>query len=183
MFGEGAGHAFGSDALRYRFPDLPDGLRTPPGFRAVVESAAQRLMEHAFLLGPADETGMPAEFHEARAAMTQDVEYAHGETELAARLVEHGYAKKEKLDRAIVANELGDILRTVVEALVRGGIDPDRFIDTLGRDGLTAFVRDLPTRAVTMDLRRDKHAQAQQRWEPNDLNDVVGLPSPRSTSM
>ncbi len=25
-------------------------------------------------------------------------------------------------------------------------------------------------------LRRDKHAQGEQRWEPNDLNDIVSLP-------
>jgi hypothetical protein len=49
-------------------------------------------------------------------------------------------------------------------------------VDTLGRDGLTAFLGDFPTRSVTLDLRRDKHAQGQQQWEPNDLNDMVALP-------
>jgi hypothetical protein len=61
-------------------------------------------------------------------------------------------------------------------ALSPQGGGPDQSVDTLGRDGLTAFLGDLPTRSVTLDLRRDKHAQGQQQWEPNDLNDMVALP-------
>ncbi len=107
---------------------------------------------------------------------TQDHQFAQARAEFARRLAEHGYDKKDKLDRAMLANELVDILAPANEALARARFDPDWFVDALGRDGLTGFVRNLPTRSVTLDLLWDKHAQGQENWEPNDLNDVVYLP-------
>ncbi len=75
----------------------------------------------------------------------------------------------------MLANEIVDILAPIHESLARAGIDPDAFLGALGRNGPTAFVQDLPTRSVTVDLLRARASQ--QKWEPNDLNDVVYLPA------
>ncbi len=155
---------------------LPDGVEVPPGWRTTADKTMEQVLEHALLLGPPPEMQATPEHQALMARMTQDNQFASGRADLAKRLAEHGFDKKDKLDRAMLANELVDILAPVNDALARARIDPDRFIDALGRDGLTAFVRDLPTRSVTVDLLRDKHAQGQQKWEPNDLNDVVYLP-------
>ncbi len=176
VFGQGITHAAGGGIRTDGRLELPPGLPAPPGYLAQAEAAMQATLEYCMLLGPSPEMEASPELQAIKAAMTQDVEYARGQTDLAAQLIEHGFSKKEKLDRAMLATELRDILPPVLEALHRAELDPDRFMDTLGRDGLTAFIRDLPTRSVTLDLRRDKHAQGQQPWEPNDLNDIVGLP-------
>lgn len=176
VFGVGAGHAFGGGIDTAGRLRLPEGAVVPPGWRTAMDSAMQQVLEHALLTGPPPEMQASAEHQQLLARMTQDHQFAEGRADLARRLAEQGYDKKDKLDRAMLAGELVDILAPVNDALARAGIDPDRFIDALGRDGLTAFIRDLPTRAVTVDLLRDKHAQGQQKWEPNDLNDVVYLP-------
>jgi len=176
VFGRGVNHAIGGGLRTDGRFELPEKFVVPPGFRSQADAVLRSVLEYFMLVGPPPDMELSQEFYDARAAMTQDVSYSQGETDLAARLVEHGFAKQEKLNRAMHATELGDILRPVVEALLRAGINPDHFIDTLGREGLTTFVQDLPTRAVTTKLRKDKHAQGQQRWEPNDLNDIVSLP-------
>jgi len=176
VLGKGVGHAAGGGIRTDGRLDLPPGLTLPDGYRAQAEEAMQATLEYFMLLGPSPEMDATPELQAIKAAMTQDAQYAQGETDLAARLIEHGFSKGEKLGRAMSATELRDILPPLLEALSLADVDPDRFMDTLGRDGLTAFLGDLPTRSVTLDLRRDKHAQGQQQWEPNDLNDMVGLP-------
>ncbi len=176
VFGVGVGHAFGGGLDTTGQLHLPDGVDPPPGWRAAADRAMQRVLEHATLLGPPPELQASAEHQALLARMTQDDQFARGRADLARRLAEHGYDKKDRLDRAMLANELVDIRAPLHEALARARIDPDRLIDVLGRDGLTAFLRDLPTRSVTIDLLRDKRAQGQQKWEPNDLNDLVYLP-------
>lgn len=106
--------------------------------------------------------------------MTQDSTFADAENALAARLIEHGFGKGPKLERAMLATEFRDILPPLLEALARGFIDPDQFFG-MEQDWLRAFLLDLPSRAVTLEMRRRKHAEPQQAWEPNDLNDIVGL--------
>ena len=176
VFGVGADHAFGGGIDVGRILSLHEGLPLPAGVRSQIEAEMRAAAEHALLLGPAPDDPAGAEHRRLMALMTQDAEFAAGRAALAARLTEQGYDKKERLDRAMLASQLQDILRPVVEALVHADIEPDSFFDTLGRDGLTAFLRDLPSRAVTIDLLRDKHAQGEQAWDPNDLNDVVSLP-------
>ncbi|MGX5653243.1 hypothetical protein ACWKWC_00520 [Geodermatophilus nigrescens] len=77
-----------------------------------------------------------------------------------------------------VLEDLRDIYPAVVEALLRAGLDPEDFPGLLGARGLLEFVDDLPTRYVTNVLRRAKHVQLQQPWEPNDFIDIVALPVP-----
>lgn len=136
----------------------------------------QQALELGLLLGPPPSVQRSAEHRALLDRMTQDSDFATARAALAGRLAEHGWDKKRRLDQAMLANELVDILEPVNDALARAGLDLSGFAETLGRDGLKAFLRDLPTRSVTFDLLRDKHAQGQQKWEPNDLNDVVYLP-------
>lgn len=176
VFGVGVGHALGSGIETAGRLRLPDGVDIPAGYRAQLDAALQATLEYAALLGPTPDMQNTDEHRALLARMTQDMQFARGRAELAERLTEHGFDGKERLDRAMLATQLQDILEPVIQALVHAGIHPDWFFKTMGQEGLTEFVKDLPTRAVTVDLLRDKHAQGQQTWEPNDLNDVVTLP-------
>ncbi len=176
VFGVGVGHAFGGGIDTSGRLQLPDGIELPPGALAAANAFVQQALELGLLLGPPPSMHRCDEQRALLDRMTQDKDFATARAALAGRLTEHGWDKKGRLDQAMLPNELVDILEPVNAALVLAGLDPSRFPEALGRDGLTAFLRDLPTRAVTFDLLRDKHAQEQQKWERNDLNDVVYLP-------
>lgn len=176
VFGVGAAHAFGKDSLRtVGRLQLPKDILLPPGWRSTLDQRMQQTLEYGMLLGLHPQQEATVEHQALLARMTQDEQFATARTELARQLTEHGFDKKDKLNRALFANEYVDILDPLLKALLRAGINPDRFFEQ-GQDGLIEFLRGVPTRSVTYDLMRDKHAQGQQKWEPNDLNDVVYLP-------
>lgn len=175
VFERGIDHALGGRLEESRI-ELPEGLTVPPGYLAQVNETLRLVLETVALTGPPPGMTLPPGYAEVIAAMTQDREYAAHENDLAALMAEHGHNKGDRLDRAVLGTELRDISRPVVEALVRADIDPQSFVDVLGREGLASFLDDLPSRAVTTSMRRRKHAETQQRWEQNDLNDVVSLP-------
>lgn len=109
---------------------------------------------------------------------TIPVRYASFEARLAQDMTAHGIRSPSNRDDAIRRSDLADIWPAVLQALMRAGIDPQRFVKTLGDSGLAAFVDDLPTRWVTNLLRRGKHRQGQQKWIGTDFADVVALPVP-----
>lgn len=81
-----------------------------------------------------------------------------------------------RIDDAVRASDFADIRPAVVRALDRIGLPYDEFMDGLTVGQFLAFIDDLPTRFVTNTLRSAKHRQTQQRWERNDLVDIVALP-------
>lgn len=171
VFGRGVNHAVGGGLAPVGL-DLP--LDVPPGVRANLDQHFSEFLEAQLLLGPHDFSALPPAVTEIMHKMTQDVEFATGSAALEARMATEGYGKGQRLRRVVAATELRDILRPVLEALLRAGLDPDEFIDE-GRDALTAFIDELPTRSLTGALRYDKFA-GKQAWEPNDLDDIVSLP-------
>lgn len=80
------------------------------------------------------------------------------------------------LEVAVCASDLGGIQTAVTEALARIDITWNDFIDRSTPADLISFMDDLPTRYVTNVMRAAKLRQTQQRWEPNDFNDIVALP-------
>jgi hypothetical protein len=176
VFGRGIEHAVGGGITTAGWLRLPEGAVLRSGRRAQAEAVMQEAMEYALLLGAPPPLQQSSGYQEIIAQMTQDRQFAEGQDVLAAKLTQTGMDKKTRLDQALHAYELGDLLDPLTEALVLAGLDPNAFVESLLAGGLVEFVRSLPTRAVVVDLYRDKHAQGQQKWEPNDLLDLVGLP-------
>ena len=84
----------------------------------------------------------------------------------------------DAIDIAVRVVDFGDIRPAVVTALGRIGMTYEHFMERIGGAGLIHFVDDLPTRHVTNVLRSAKQRQGQQRWEPNDIIDIVAPPVP-----
>jgi len=171
VFGRGVNHAVGGGLTNLGL-DMPGALA--PGVRAELDQAYSDFLEEQLLLGPHDFSALPAGVLAIMDKMTQDVEFAEGSAALEERMATSGYGRGERLRRVVSATELRDILRPLIEALSRSGLDPDGFIDS-GREAMSTFIDELPTRSLTSALRYDKFA-SQQAWEPNDLDDIVALP-------
>lgn len=150
----------------------PRGI--PPGLKTRLQAELNEALEEALLrAGPAAHATAGVDLSKSDHA-ERFVKY---EVSLALAIANAG-VKGSALYDTIRTSDLRDIYPAVVEALVRAGLDPDVFPGLLGRRGLLEFVDDLPTRYVTNVLRRSKHVQRQQRWEPNDFIDIVALPVP-----
>ena len=80
------------------------------------------------------------------------------------------------IEVAVRASDLGSIRTPVTEALQRIGITWEGFVGSSSPTELMTFMDDLPTRYVTNVMRSAKLRQTQQKWEPNDFNDIVSLP-------
>lgn len=80
------------------------------------------------------------------------------------------------LELAVRASDLGGIRTAVTEGLERIGMTWEDFIDRMPPSELVRFIDDLPTRYVTNVMRSSKLRQTQQKWEPNDFNDIAALP-------
>lgn len=67
-----------------------------------------------------------------------------------------------------------DIKAPLEAAPGRAAVTLDEFT-ALGRQGLTDFMFDLPSRVALLELMWRQHADLQTKWKPNDLNDLVYL--------
>lgn len=170
-FGRGLRHIAGG---RMEWPalEIPEG--TPPGLEAQLQATLNEVLEEQLLrAGPAAHAAAGFDLSESDHA-ERFVEF---EVSLASAIANAG-VKGSALYDSIRMSDLRDIYPAVVEALLRAGLDPEDFPGLLGARGLLEFVDDLPTRYVTNVLRRAKHMQRQQPWEPNDFIDIVALPVP-----
>lgn len=170
IFGFGAAHAFGQSSLAYTTP--PEAATLPPNVRAAFEREATIMSETAALIGPPDNF-MP-EVRDVIQARPFSREYAAAENELSQRLAAQGYGRGERLTDAVTATVLRDIREPLYDALRRAPVTEDEFF-ALGREGFKRLIGRLPSRRVTVEMRRARHANPQKRWEPNDLNDVSAL--------
>ena len=172
-FGPGVRH-FTSGNATFPMPDLAaqgeDRKPIPPEQAAEFEVVFGRIFE-AELLRAGPEL-IPAEL--ASAAADIDQRYVDYENTVAANIRGRNLAG-ELLELAVRASDLGGIQEAVTEALTRLDLTWDGFIADLGPAGLQGFMDDLPTRYVTNVMRSAKLRQAEQPWEPNDFNDVLGL--------
>lgn len=171
LFGQGMRH-IATNRLEWPGFEVPAG--SPPGLKAQLQTGLTEALEEKLLrAGPAAHASAGVDLSESDHA-ERFVEY---ETSLAAAIAKAG-VKGSILYDTIRVSDLRDIYPAVVKALLRAGIDPDVFPSLLGDGGLLEFVDDLPSRYVTNVLRRSKHGQRQQLWEPNDFIDIVALPIP-----
>ncbi|MGO9900997.1 MAG: hypothetical protein ACLP0J_15190 [Solirubrobacteraceae bacterium] len=99
--------------------------------------------------------------------------FAAAQAELQRRFKQDG-TRKDEIRRAVAVSMLMDIKEPLEAALGRAAVTLDEFT-ALGRQGLTDFMFDLPSRVALLELTWRQHADLQTKWKPNDLNDLVYL--------
>lgn len=175
VFGIGMSHI--SDG-RINWPELdlsllPDGGATlPDGVRSLMQDAVNGVVERQLLrIGPDNlrSTGFDP------STSDHGTRFVEWENSVADKIREQGL-KGNRVDMAVRASDLVDILPAVLVALDRLGMPCQDFFTRLGAAGIFEFMDDLPTRDVTSVMRAAKHRQDEQPWEPNDFVDIVALP-------
>lgn len=143
--------------LRQAHPDLDDAR------------AIDRI--DALLLAGPEEDLPTAELRQPPLQFAED--FADAQTELQGRFKQEG-THKDEIRRAVAASMLLDIKEPLDAALGRATVTLDEFTG-LGRQGLTEFMFDLPSRAALLELMWRQHGDLQTKWKGNDLNDLVYL--------
>lgn len=175
VFGTGLAHitAGAVNLPPFDFSKLPDdGAVLSPRDLAAVNLIYNQLVERELLrMGP--ETVRAAGFDPAETEFGK--RFVDYENSIAAAIRERGLTG-DLVDVAVRASDLGSIKSDATEALLRIGITWEGFEAWLNPANLMSFMDDLPTRYVTNVMRSAKLRQNQQKWEPNDFNDIVALP-------
>lgn len=174
-FGLGTGHITGGDVTLPPFnpSELPNsGVGLAASDLVKVESIFKDRVERELLrVGP--NPLKAAGFDPSNSELAK--RYVEHENTIAASIREKKVTG-EMFELAVRASDLGDIQPAVTEALERIDLTWAGFLEALGPSGVVSFVDDLPTRYVTNLMRSAKLWQNQQKWEPNDLNDILALP-------
>jgi hypothetical protein len=97
--------------------------------------------------------------------------FASGQEDLRDRIVGLG---RERLEDAMTAAAIVDILDPLLAACVQLDIEPGRLFEG-GMDGLDHLIQAMPSRWVEREMRKMRHSNPQKMWESNDLNDVTAL--------
>lgn len=58
--------------------------------------------------------------------------------------------------------------------MLRASVNPERFIE-LGKDGMAAFLYDLPVASAVFEIRYRRHRDPALTWTRQDLNDLHAL--------
>lgn len=169
IFGKGANHAFNTDIFTYEAPDEWEGLPLQAELRAVATVLGSTRMEFEILAGWSSSEKMRVELSE-HTRLTGS-KFASGQQDLRDRIVEMG---RGRLEDAMTATAIADILEPLLTVCARLGVDPRRLFDG-GMEVLGPLVRAIPSRWVEREMRRLRHANPQKQWEGNDLNDVTAL--------
>jgi hypothetical protein len=167
VFGYGLRHAANDDAFQFL---LPDDISIDNETRIEFERELDGDWERAMLRGPAVNTPLP--WLDTHAHRNVEQTYQQSEQALSQSLKGSGWGKGDELRRVMLASGLIDILEPLLQALQRAQITPDDFF-ALDADGATAFLRDVRSRWVLFEMRRDLHARGQH--EEGDVRDMAAL--------
>ncbi len=168
IFGHGVGHAFGSEEYRYH---VPEESKLDPETKAMIEVRFQQVLEESVIRGPVQD--FPYAGIDPRDDQGMSQRHSDGERDLGVqirRLNRYGNDFRE----AWIARTLAELAPQVTEALLRAGISPTAWVD-LGRDGMTAFLEDLPVAHAVFEIRYRRHRDPALPWRPQDLLDMHGL--------
>ncbi len=169
VFGVGIAHAFANPDFKYR---LPEEVRVDAYTKARLEEQATLLLEHAVLAGPPQ--GVPVPGMEDDHYRLYGQRYVEAEQRIAEGLRQHDPRRLHLADW-IAASEIIDILQPLNEAFARAPIAKQESAELETAGGMTGLLMDLPSRAVTYELRRLRQQSRDTKWKPNDLGDVASL--------
>jgi hypothetical protein len=99
--------------------------------------------------------------------------FATQQNDLAKLFAQNGANRAKRRD-VLSIRAILDIAKPIEESLWRAGIAPGRFA-SLGRYGLTDFLRRVPTRWTELQLLTEQHDNPTRTWKGNDLIDIVAF--------
>jgi len=166
LIGSGAAHAFGNAFRTYDLPE-PYRSRLPPYLVEQIERVLRAMMEEAILtgVGPRGVTMVPFRITEQNLQFMNHLATLHADI---SRL------PRDRWEDALYAMSLSDIQEPLNEVLEYHGLT-SADLERLGRDGLRAFVDDLPSRRVDLHLHRQVLRNPALVPKRTDLEDWGGL--------
>ena len=171
-FGVGAAHVFANDAINKAIPaDLP----LPPEARWLLEQQIAPVREWFLLAGVPPELEEQVEGFDPAAHRRWASEYAAEQEKLRGRRKAAGWSKGAKADDLFAADVFEENFEYLRDALAGAGI-PAEAVYALGKDGMNAMLRQIPTMHATAELRRQRHVASQKPLDANDIADLVALP-------
>ncbi|MEV7450644.1 hypothetical protein [Streptomyces nigra] len=178
LLGYGVDHAFGSKYGRFRYvesietDDQPEGRQVDPGesridrIRHLGSEWEYQWYSLAWLPVGGDEFGLDRIAQHRRGRR-----YAEDEEKRAAAWRAAG--SKEMLSRALVVDDFNDLLDDINWICETLNLDPHALVKE--RDGIPAFICDIPTRDVYHALRSSRYKNQQQQWHQHDFADFLAL--------
>lgn len=166
LISKGVNHAFGMDRPEYRIPE-PFRSQLPPKRVAHFERTARAVMEESLItgVGPNGTSAPPFGITSHNHIFKQHLENLYPTI---------SQLPPEKWDDALHAISMVDITEPLHEVLQHQGVElADLAID--GKEALTRFMQDLPSRAVDIQLHRQVLRNPQLKPKITDLEDWGGL--------
>lgn len=161
VFGFGFCHAF----------DLDPGFAIPEALPAEARMQIRRQVELAILIAvPA----MEPLWDLVRSLASIGPAFADDESRIADQLASGGLHRGGKLRRSMAFVTLRETIDPIIDSLRRGGASDEAILD-LVEQGAPSLLERVPSRHVIAELRHVKHQNRQQRWEANDMTDLIAL--------
>jgi hypothetical protein len=178
--GRGFGFAFGTPG-EFRIagpPDSMERLRNQVGAETIEEweQSANELVEKTMLRGDRELFGQPVPGFDPYAARDVADEELARIRRMADNLKVDGDARR-RLSDIVAANELAvEVLEQFNKAMTRAGIPPAEVmaLDD-AKDQMTQMLLAMPSRRVSMAVKRGYFRDLNHRWTVNDLRDIAAL--------
>lgn len=170
IFGIGGGHALGMAPVRMRLT-FPEGLPYPgdPDERFLIEQWASAMAEWYLLAGPDDSDFIPD--YDPRAHRIFNWKFVDEEQAFAQRLAR--LSKAKRLDAHFARAWVGELWQYLKPIMIENRIDPAVIPDS--KEGLTAFLREIPSLWNWTQLKMLQHQNPRRPWEPQDFSDLQAL--------
>jgi hypothetical protein len=169
VFGVGADHLFGRRLIDYQPPsDIPLTVEQ----RRVMTQWGSQLLQVAALVGAPRSFTAPK--YDPTAHRKVAVRFGEEQEQIRNARRPEGYHRGELGVSASCADTFGEYSDVITESLELAGLHWGHLY-ALEKEGLTAFLEDVPTMFAHRELRRLRHEASQKRWEENDLTDLSAL--------
>ena len=147
VFGRGVRHTFAWDSPLYQ---IPAGASIEEPQRTALQQSLRMLLEYAALAGPIDDAYVGDEMYTA--FNEYSARYVAAETRLAAGLADEKN-RREAVPRFTTATEFIDIIEPLNVAFERAALTRSETSDLESAEGMTALLKELPSRSVIAELR------------------------------
>jgi hypothetical protein len=168
IFGHGPGHAFNEEPVRFH---APLGLTVDDVARARIEERFTKMLEEALLTGPSQD--FPHNGIDPRASDALRERHAQEERDIG-ELIRRLHRKGGDFRDAWLARTLVELTEPITESMLRAGLSPELFVE-LGKDGVAAFLHELPVVSAVFEIRYRRHRNPSLPWTRRDLNDLHAL--------
>jgi len=167
LLSAGVSHAFGMPLLEFRLPE-PIRSALAPGLVVQMEQDLRLRMERMAIAG--EELG--GAVAPAFRTTSHNQSFMNHLADLHPRFSPLPPAKREG---TLIAMSIADILEPLNSVLIAHKVDPAS-LGTLGKEGLTALLLDLPSRALDLQLHRQVLQNPHLKPKLTDLEDWGALP-------